>query len=189
MPTFHKILSNVWGSLVLALDRKLAMLNAPKWSEKISHEKVGRNPLPFWKTSNNLLQWIRSEDLSKRKTVKDKLISKWFLVPSNSSKKRTIEFFLLLWRLGFVRFFGRYQRNQKSFQNYLTFRAFRFYQRSKTLKTVSFWTSIAQKTNECNKILPWLHRTEFCLIFSSFSGHAVEFQEKLKLQMRLQKGS
>ena len=36
--------------------------------------------------------------------VKGQLISKWFLVSSNSSKKRTNGFFLLLWRLVFVCF-------------------------------------------------------------------------------------
>ena len=57
--------------------------------------------------------------------TKGQLISIWFLVSSNSSKKWTNEFFLLLWRyvlVCFGLFFGRNLRHQKLFLNYLTFK-------------------------------------------------------------------
>ena len=57
--------------------------------------------------------------------TKGQLISIWFLVSSNSSKKWTNEFFLLLRRyvlVCFGLFFGRNRRHQKLFLNYLTFK-------------------------------------------------------------------
>ena len=48
--------------------------------------------------------------------VKGQLIYKWFLVSSNSSKKRTNEFFLLLWRLVFVCFLEEIEDTQKDFE-------------------------------------------------------------------------
>ena len=48
--------------------------------------------------------------------TKGQIISKWFLVSSNSSKKRTNEFFLLLWRLVFVRFLEEIEDTKNHFE-------------------------------------------------------------------------
>ena len=53
--------------------------------------------------------------------IKGQLISKWFLISTNSSKK-TNEWILLINKTTCFRsFFGRNRRNQKLFRNYLTF--------------------------------------------------------------------
>ena len=44
------------------------------------------------------------------------LISKWFLVSSNSSKKQTNKFFLLLWRLVFVCFSEEIEDTKNNFE-------------------------------------------------------------------------
>ena len=48
--------------------------------------------------------------------TKGQLISIWFLVSSNSSKKWTNEFFLLLWRLVFVRFLEEIEDTKNHFE-------------------------------------------------------------------------
>ena len=47
---------------------------------------------------------------------KGQLISKWFLVSSNSSKKRTNELFFLLWRLTFVHFLEEIEDTKNHFK-------------------------------------------------------------------------
>ena len=50
------------------------------------------------------------------RNIKGQLISKWFLVSSNSSKKRTNEFFFLLWRHVLVHFLEEIEDTKNHFK-------------------------------------------------------------------------